>query len=490
MMNKGFMLKNAHFNYVPTYTGPGHSSVYTGTTPRVHGIIANEWYEKRSGGWMYCAGDSTVSAVGGSKEAGKISARNMLSTTITDELGQFYQNQSKIVGISIKDRGAALPAGHNSTGAFWYDDVTGTFMSSTYYLEALPGWVIDFNKLNLVNEYMSGVWDTTYPIDTYTESAEDDREGEVLVGGKTSPVFPYDLSEMSKNEKPTKLIKRTPFGNKLLKELAIAAVDGEKMGTDEITDFLAVSFSSTDYVGHDYGPYSKEIEDTYIKLDQELQDLLEYLDKKVGAYKYTVFLTADHAVAEIPAYLKSMDFPVDYFQDEMVKTEILETLNSKFGRTDLISSVSNHQVFLNKQAIRDSDIDETELKALIIDILSDTYGIAGAYDAGLLNGYSGSNKDIQMLAAGYNAHRSGDILFTFNSGWLGEYNKKEGGTTHGSHYTYDTHVPMIFYGMNIPMGSSMQYHPITDLAPTLSMLLNIKIPSGATGHPIEELFYP
>jgi predicted AlkP superfamily pyrophosphatase or phosphodiesterase len=487
LMNQGFMMKNAHFNYIPTKTGPGHTSVYTGTTPRVHGVIANDWYEKKSGGNMYCAGDSTVEAVGGSPSAGKISARNMLTTTITDELGQFFQNRSKIVGISIKDRGAALPAGHNPTGAYWYDGNTGEFMSSTYYMAELPGWVNEFNQAGWIDTYMSKPWETSYPIEEYTESADDDRRGERGLGGKESPTFPYDLPEMVKDGKASTLIRTTPFGNSLVKEMAVAAIKGESMGDDAITDFLAVSFSSTDYVGHAFGPYSKEIEDTYIKLDQDLEDLFKYLDEKVGLYKYNVFLTADHAVAEIPMHLQDQNYPVDYFSYGGLKKDLNELLQTRFGISGFISSLSNEQIFLNKELIDEQGLVDSDVKEIILNHLNSQYGLAAAYDSEFINSYSGTNHDILILAAGYNVQRSGDILLTLNPGWLTEGNKG-GGTTHGSHYTYDTHVPMLFYGMKINTGSSVKYHPITDIAPTLSMLLNIKLPSGATGHPIEEMF--
>jgi predicted AlkP superfamily pyrophosphatase or phosphodiesterase len=487
LMNQGFMMKNAHFNYIPTKTGPGHSSVYTGTTPRVHGVIANDWYEKSSGGNMYCAGDSTVEAVGGSPSAGKISARNMLTTTITDELGQFFQNRSKIVGISIKDRGAALPAGHNPTGAYWYDGKTGEFMSSTYYMKELPDWANDFNQAGWVKKYMSKPWETSYPIEEYTESADDDRRGERSLGGKESPTFPYNLPEMIKEGNATSLIRSTPFGNSLVKEMAVAAIKGESMGDDAITDFLAISFSSTDYVGHAFGPYSKEIEDTYIKLDQDLEDLFTCLDENVGLYKYNVFLTADHAVAEIPMHLQDQNYPVDYFSYGELKKDLNELLQTRFGVSGLIASLSNEQIFLNKELIDEQGLVDNDVKEIILNHLNSQYGLAAAYDSEFINSYSGTNQDVLMLAAGYNVQRSGDILLTLSPGWLSEGNKR-GGTTHGSHYTYDTHVPMLFYGMNINTGSSVKYHPITDIAPTLSMLLNIKLPSGATGHPIEEMF--
>ncbi|MFY0652725.1 MAG: alkaline phosphatase family protein [Cyclobacteriaceae bacterium] len=489
LMDKGFMMKNAHFNYIPTKTGPGHTSVYTGTTPRVHGVIGNDWYEKVNGGKMYCAGDSTAVAVGGSPSKGKISSRNMLTTTITDELGLFFQNRSKIVSMSLKDRGAALPAGHNPTGAFWYDSNTGNFMSSSYYVDELPAWLNEFNSKDLPTQYMSGIWETSYPIEEYTESSADDRGNERKYKSKDRPTFPYDLKEMVGDGKPSASLASTPYGNTILKDLAIAALQGEEMGQDEDTDFLAISFSSTDHIGHAFGPYSKEIEDTYVKLDEDLEELFKYLDETVGPYQYNVFLTADHAVADIPAHLSEQNYPVDYFPNGDFEKALNEVLTDEFGESNFISSISNEQIYLNKMAIKAASADIEKVKTTTLEVLNSTYGIASAYDAEYINNYSGSNYELKLLAAGYNAQRSGDILYIMNPGWLGEGNKNDG-TTHGSHYTYDTHVPMLFYGAKITTGSSVQYHPITDIAPTLSMLLNIKLPSGATGQPIEELFGP
>ncbi|MCV9385409.1 alkaline phosphatase PafA [Reichenbachiella ulvae] len=485
LMNQGYEFKNAHFNYVPTKTGPGHASVYTGTTPRVHGIIANDWYNKKSKEFLYCVEDQSANSIGGSAENGKISPVNLLSTTITDELTLFYQDRSKIIGMSIKDRGAVLPAGHHPDAAYWYDDETGEFMTSDYYKEDLPKWVKQFNKQKLVEKYMSGKWETLYPIEEYVESAEDDREMERdLIKGQPS-VFPYDLTS---SDKPYDLIKTTPWGNTILADFAKASIDGENLGQDEITDFLAVSFSSTDYAGHDFGPYSKEVQDMYVRLDRELESFFNTLDEKVGKGQWSVFLSADHAVAAIPVWMKQQDMPADYWNKKKLEMHLNETLKTKWKVEGLVESVSNDQIFLNHDLIKERGLVLKEIKADVMPILKQTPGIKAVYDADEIGNYWGGDYDLAMLSAGFNQLRSGDILFTIQSGWLSTYGKENKGTTHGTHYTYDTHVPMLFYGWGIKPGKSYRYHSITDIAPTISMLLNIGIPSGATGQPLYEIF--
>ncbi|MEO9802188.1 MAG: alkaline phosphatase PafA [Reichenbachiella sp.] len=487
LMSDGFVFKNAHFNYIPTYTGPGHASVYTGTTPRVHGIIANDWYDKFEKRERYCVEDREVSGVGGSGEVGQRSPKNLMASTITDELRLFYQNRSKVISVSIKDRGAILPGGHQSSGTYWYNEESGDFITSTFYRAQLPKWLLEFNKKQLPKTYMKKGWNTLHPIESYVESARDDRPYEVKELGGLPTVFPYDFKKVDKSANLNKLIKTTPHGNTLTVDLALAALEGEELGQDEITDFLAVSFSSPDYVGHAFGPYSKEIQDTYIRLDLELARLISTLDKNVGKDNWTMFLTADHAVAAIPAYLNELGQSTDYVKSSDHKKLILWEMENKFGTSDLIENVSNHQIFLNKKVMEEKQLDIAEVKEYLIPKMNELTGFNAVFDANNISNYGGNDLDVKLIAAGLNAHMSGDIVYTHQAGWLTEWHLKNGGTTHGSGYSYDTHVPMIFYGLGIKKGSTVNYHPITDIAPTISTLLDIKLPSGCTGQPATEL---
>ncbi len=488
LMTKGYFFKNAHYNYMPTATGPGHASIYTGTTPRMHGIIGNDWYDTEAGRLMYCVEDQSVSAIGGGKEFGAESPKNLLTTTITDELGLFFQGRSKIIGISIKDRSAILPAGHKPTGAYWTDMNNGKFMTSTYYMQELPNWVKDFNARKLPQQYLNEKWKTFFPIETYIESDKDNRPYEKPIAKGIEPVFPYNLKKLSKGlPNAFTMLADTPFGNTLIVEMALAAIENEKLGADDITDFLAISFSSTDKIGHKYGPYSKEIQDAYVRLDRDIERFLNALDKKVGIGNWTLFLTADHAVADIPHKMKEQGLPVDYWLDDEMDAKIIQAIEEKYKAPGLVKKIHYGQLYLNRKVINDNNLDIGLVKAYIIDYLNGIKGVSGAYDVTGLMASQGSYLETRIISAGLNSSRSGDIVFTMPPGWLHQSYKYRG-TGHGSQYSYDTHVPMLFYGKGIKAGVSVRYLPITSIAPTLSMLLNIKLPSGCTGQPILEIF--
>ncbi|WP_042249682.1 alkaline phosphatase family protein, partial [Jejuia pallidilutea] len=309
MMREGFNCKNNHFNYVPTYTGPGHASIYTGTTPKYHGIIGNNWYDKDIKKMVYCAGDTTVNSVGTAAASGLMSPHRMLTTTFADENRLFTQMRGKTIGVSIKDRGAILPAGHSANAAYWFQGgQEGNWISSTFYMDALPKWVNNFNNSKKAESYIKD-WNTFYDIETYTESGADLNNFEGKFKGKETATFPYNLKALSKKNGGFNILKTTPYGNSLTADFALAAIDGEGLGQDNITDVLTVSFSSTDYVGHKFGVNSKEIEDTYIRLDKDLERFFAALDEKVGKGEYVVFLTADHGAIDVPAYLQSAKIP-------------------------------------------------------------------------------------------------------------------------------------------------------------------------------------
>ncbi|MBL7857806.1 MAG: alkaline phosphatase family protein [Cyclobacteriaceae bacterium] len=491
LMNQGFMLKNAHYNYAPTVTGPGHASVYTGTTPAIHGIIGNDFYDKETRKTVNCVEDARYKPVGNAEGNGDVSPWRMLSSTISDELKLSTQKRSKVIGISIKDRGAVLPAGHTPNGAYWYDGKTGKFITSTYYMAKLPEWVEKFNKQNLADKYLSQEWKTYYPIDQYTESGPDESPYEGKLRGKDKPSFPYNLSELRKTNGNFELLTYTPFSNDYIMDMVKASLAGESLGQDEWTDFLAISFSATDYLGHLLGPNAVEVEDMYIRLDKNIEDLLTTLDTKVGAQNYTVFLTADHAVADVPQYLIDNKIPAGYYSERNVRANLEAYLLNFFPGREVIENMSNEQIFLRSGAFgndpRSSGIDLLIVTELITKYMMATRGVANVYSENTLRLANFGEAGLKgMVARGYNPKRSGDIIVVLEPGWFDATRIQ--GTTHGSPYSYDTHVPVIFFGKGIKQGSSVQYHPITDIAPTLSVLLKIKFPNGCTGQPIGELF--
>jgi predicted AlkP superfamily pyrophosphatase or phosphodiesterase len=484
LVNEGFFCRNTNFNYVPTYTGPGHASIYTGTTPAVHGIIANDWYDKTTGKNLYCAGDKNSIGVGTTANEGKRSPVNMLTSTITDELRISSNMKSKVIGVALKDRSSILPAGHIANAAYWYDGSIGGFITSTYYMKELPIWVQEFNKKELAKKYLSQPWNTLLPLEMYTESLPDDNKYEFVAKGESKPVFPHNLPELMKANGGLNLIRSTPFGNSLTKDFAIDVMKNENMGKSEATDFLAVSFSSPDYIGHAYGPNSVEQEDDYIRLDKDLAELLKFIDEQVGKNNALIFLTADHAAPEVPSYLIDLKIPAGYVAESKLLKNLKDHLLKSYGDT-LALSFENQQVFLNHAAIDNKKLELEKVQNEVAAFLINAEGVAEVLTATTLNNTSFTEGSRYLMQKGFNAKRSGDVLVNYLPGWVDGYSKT--GTTHGSPYSYDTHVPLIFYGWNIRQGSSAEQVYITDVAATLAMMLNIQFPNGCTGKPISFL---
>lgn len=484
IINEGFFYKNAHFNYVPTYTGPGHASIYTGTSPATHGIISNDWFVKETGKMTYCTDDDKVKSVGTDSKAGLMSPKNLLVTTIGDELKLSSNQRSKVFAISLKDRSSILPAGHSANGAFWFDGSNGKFISSTHYMTQLPTWVNDFNSQQLARQYLQKGWNTLYPIDTYMESIADKNNYEQAPNKKDTAIFPYEYSkQLEKNN--FEIIKATPYGNTITKDLALACLKSEQLGKGKQTDMLCVSFSSTDYVGHSYGPRSVEIEDVYLRLDKDLEDLLNYLNANIGKDNYVLFLTADHGACDVPAHLKDMKIPGGYIDEDELSKTVKTFCQSLYGDS-LVSMLVNQQLFLNESKMATMKLNKFAVEHTLANYLLSIKGVAEAYPSEVLkyeNFTDGTFK--YLIQKGYNHVRSGNVAFSYNPAWMEYHNK---GTTHGASYSYDTHVPVLFYGQGIPKGSSVNKINVVDIAPTISLMLHMSFPNGTTGKPLVEMF--
>lgn len=482
MMREGYNCKNNHFNYIPTYTGPGHTSIYTGTTPKYHGVIANNWYDKASKTMVYCAGDDSVNSIGTTSTSGQMSPHRMISTTFADENRLFTQMRGKTIGISIKDRGAILPAGHSANAAYWFHGKKeGVWISSSYYMQKLPKWVSNFNKSKAAKSYLK-TWNTIYDIDTYVESGSDLNAFEAGFKGKTTPTFPYNLDKLKKENGNYDILKSTPFGNSLTTDFALAAIEGEALGKDSVTDVLTISFSSTDYIGHNFGVNSKELEDTYIRLDKDLERLLKTLDKKVGNGEYVAFLTADHGAVHVPSYLQSVNIPAGYIYNNERKEKFQKFLENEFGTTDIVENISSNQVFINREKVNELNLQlEAVQEAIVLEQL--TYeNVYKAYTATTMHSVNFTNGIEALLQKGYNQKRSGDVLLVNAPNYIG-YRKT--GTSHGSGLNYDTHVPLLFFGTGVKHGETYKKTEITDIAPTISSLLGISFPNTTIGQPLE-----
>jgi len=485
LVNQGFTFRNHHFSYSPTYTAPGHASIFTGTTPLIHGIIANDWYDKALGRMIYNCYDSTVFSVGGVGYPGQMSPKNLMSSTIGDELKLFSNNRSKVIGISMKDRGAILPAGHHPDGAYWFDGKdNGKFITSTFYKRSLPQWVIDFNANKLPDFYLSQGWSLLKDVATYDESMQDNNPYESPFNGTLRPVFPYNLDSLRASNGNFDLIKATPHGNALSVDFAIASIVNEGLGLDNYTDLLALSFSSTDFVGHQFGPHARETQDVYLRLDLEIARLLKYLDSEIGIGNYTVFLTADHGGAPVPSLVNDQGWPNDYFNSAALIAELDSLIESKYGLDGAILNYSNEQIFLNEELIALNGLDLNKIEEELAKKAMSYKGVLAALSSGQVLTGNFNDSPLARIQAGFRPNLSGNVMLLFEPGWM-EYGRT--GTTHGMAYSYDTHVPLLFFGAKIKHGESYAPSRIRDIAPTVSALIQIPFPSGCTGTPLTQV---
>lgn len=480
LVNQGYYFRNAHYNYIPTYTGPGHCSIYTGATPRQHGIIGNDWYSRRDQRSVYCTSDSLVSTVGSDSKAGQMSPRKQLASTLGDELKMSTQQKAKVYAVGLKDRSAILPAGHAADAAFWLDDKTGNFVSSTWYLNELPAWLNTFNSKKPVQSYLEKGWNTLYPIETYSNSIEDLNPYEA-VPKKEKAVFPYEYRSFIEKSS-WGIVKATPMGNSLTKDLALACIREERLGKDAICDLMCISFSSTDYVGHSFGLRAIETEDIYLRLDKDLEELLNTLDKEVGAGNYVVFLTADHGAADVPQQLIDQQIPAGYISENYLGKQIRSFLQTNYGDSLLYTCISNEQVYLNEEKIKALKLNRDALESALAAFLTTLPGMAEAYSSGTLKNEGFPERDSRrLLQNGFNHQLSGNVAYTYQPAWLEHEGK---GTTHGAGYDYDTHVPLLFFGKGIKKGQSQSYVTITQIAPTVSELIFVNRPNACFSDPL------
>jgi predicted AlkP superfamily pyrophosphatase or phosphodiesterase len=483
LIGEGFSCDNALIPYTPTYTAPGHTCIYTGSVPAVHGIVGNNWYDKSRKVNVYCTEDSTVTTVGNAPDdAGKMSPENLWTTTITDELRLSNNFKSKVIGIALKDRGAILPAGHSANAAYWYDDKGGKWISSTYYMKQVPEWVNNFNSKDFAGTYMGKDWNTLLPIDQYDLSTPDNEPYENAISGETTVTFPHKLSSITTGKYNS--FRTTPFANTFTFDFAKQAIANEKLGTNSVPDFLTVSISSTDYVGHTFGPNSVEAEDTYLRLDKDIASFLDYLDQKAGKGNYLVFLTADHGAAHVPAFLAEHKIPGGAVSDAEIAKEINTAIETTLGFKNAVLSVQNYQVYLNFAEIEKQGKDRVAIVNTVINTLQQKPYIVNVFETSKLALAAIPEPQKEMMANGYNPKRSGDIQFTFKPGYFDGGSK---GTTHGLWNPYDAHIPLLFFGWNIQPGKTNRETHMTDISATLAALLQIQMPSGCVGKVITEI---
>lgn len=479
LLNEGYSCENTRIPYVPSVTAIGHSCIYTGSVPSIHGIAGNNFV--KDGVRVYCTDDASVEPVGTKNADCKMSPRNLWTTTLGDELRLATNGRSKVVGVALKDRASILPAGHNPNGAYWFDDEAGRFITSTYYMKALPAWVNAFNKEDNAAKYLTEKWSSLYPMDTYKESTEDKNDYEDGIKDGVEATLQLDLPKLYK-QYGYNIIRNTPFGNSLTLDFAKAAIEGERLGEDDETDLLAVSCSSTDYIGHQVGTNAVEIEDTYLRLDKALADFLGYLDTKVGRGNYLVFLSADHGAMNNVKYLQDRRINAGNWDTDSVRTSLNEFLASKYTSSDdLVKKVENYQVFFDIAAIKSKGLDYEDIKSAVVERLKEDKSVLYACDQERTAESSIPDDVKKRIINGYNRERSGGVQIILKPAY---YTHGYKGTDHGAWNPYDTHIPLVFMGWGVEHGSSTKPYYMTDIAPTIAALLHIQAPNGCVGQPI------
>ncbi len=489
LLEGGFSCENTHFNYVPTYTGPGHAAIYTGTTPSMNGIIGNDWWDPELRAKRYCTSDKRFRVVGGTAktapETGQHSPVALLSSTITDELRLSNNFRSKVAAVCLKDRGGILPAGHIPNACYWFDDAGGNWITSNYYPDSLglPQWVRDFNARRWPDSFLNKTWEMGH---TPTESfAKWDFTGSYgsLKGG-----FPHDFAE-ARAKGGYGVLRYTPYGNTLVTNFAIKTIEGMELGADEWPDFLCLSYSATDYCAHQFGIHAQETEDMYVRMDRELARFFDYLDRKFGKNNVLIFLTADHGGAETPVHLNKLRIPAGVFAESKLEDMLEKSLARSFGTSgNYIHAIENQQIWLNWDALADFDLKPEDVAAAIGDQIRALPGVYDVLTRQELELLPPEYPFVSELRRGIHPRRSGDILYVLDPAWHADdkYFGK-GGTTHGSQYAYDTHVPLIWYGWQVKPGETHKPVSITDIAPTLAAILRIMEPNATTGKVIEEV---
>jgi predicted AlkP superfamily pyrophosphatase or phosphodiesterase len=487
LTSDGALFTNANFDYVPTYTAPGHAAVFTGSVPAQNGIVGNTWFDREAGRVRIMVSDNsakTITNAGPTGEPGAPSPRVLIGTTIGDQLRLSNNFNSKVVAVSLKDRAAVLPGGQRPNGAYWFNNEIGQFVSSDYYFKQLPDWVKKFNTDSRPDKYFGAKWDRSLPIEMYSRAQ---AENLPLQRSPLGDKFPYVVTggEDKPGRKFYAAFEFSPFASEHVVSFARTAVEAESLGADQYTDLLAVSFSTPDLVGHFYGPDSQEVEDTYIKLDRVIADFLTYLDKRVGPGNTLVAVTGDHGVAPVPEYVKSLGLDADRLPGRSVIDAVKKALEERFGDDKLVLGFVNDQFYFDRNRIVEKKIIMSEVERVAGEAALSVSGVVNYFTrTQILDGRMPAGPVARRVVNGFHRARSGDLwiitrpFYFFTEGTLA--------TTHGSPYGYDTHVPVIFYGPGVKPGRYYTASSPSDVAPTLAALVGVESPSNSVGRVLAE----
>lgn len=489
LLNEGTYFQNASYQYMLTQTAPGYATISTGAEPSLHGITSDNWYLPLKNELIYCTKDISVNPVGGSYESGLHSPANLLVSTFTDELKMASGKQAKVFAVGLKENPVIFSAGHAADGAFWYDNTTGTWMSSTYYTDSLPGWVIDYNAMRYADSFLDNTWNLLRPVRDYSDCLPDSNKFEAGFNGIN--YFPYDLRKLSSkgrgsSGKDFSLLRETPFGNTFTTNFAIKLIEKESLGKDDVTDFLSICYTATDYIGHRFGPSSVEMADAIFRLDKDIENLLKYVTDSLGKRNVLIYFTSAHGISEIPGVLESNRIPSGYFRQNQALQLLRSYLNAVYGEGDWVKGYQEKQIFLNRTLIEDAKIPLEDVQKKVARFIVQFSGVASAYPYSVFEASDFGNGNMKRIINDFSPQRSGDVIVTLNSGWV----EKEDNyvASSNSPYEYDTHVPLIWYGWSINRATVNRKVNITDVAATLSSLCRIPLPNACSGEPMFELF--
>lgn len=489
LINEGTFFRNASFDFMLTQSAPGYSTIATGTEPTYHGITSDSWYLPLKNEFIYCTKDISVNPVGGSYESGLHSPVNLQASTFADELKMSTKNKAKVFSVGVKDFTAIFSAGHAADGAFWFDNTTGTWMSSSYYMSSLPLWVNDFNAMKNSESYLDAPWILSHPASDYSDCMPDSNKFETGFGGRN--YFPYDLKKLSqpgsrRSQRDYSLLRETPFADSYTTDFAIRLLENEALGMDDITDFLSICYSSTDYIGHRFGPSSVESADAILRLDKDIETLLNWLNDKIGKKNLLVYFTSAHGISEIPPIMESTRIPAGYFNKNQALQLLRTYLNATYGEGNWVKGYSERQIFLNRTLIEDAGIQLEDIQKKVARFLIQFTGIASAFPYSAFEANDYGNGHLRKIINSFSPLRSGDVIITLNPGWVEK--KDDQVTDNNSPYEYDSHVPLIWYGWTVNRATVMRKVNMTDIAATLSSLCKVPYPNSCTGEPMPELF--
>lgn len=489
LLNEGTFYRNAEYDYILTQSAPGFATISTGAEPAFHGITSDSWYLPLRNEQIYCTKDISVNPVGGSYESGLHSPANLVASTFSDELKMSTNRKAKVFAVGIKESAAILGAGHAADGAFWFDNVSGTWMTSSYYMQNLPSWVNDFNAARHPEKYLNSIWNLFKPVGYYSACLPDTNRHESGFGGIN--FFPYDLRKIAqkserKQDRDFSMLRETPFSDALTTQFVLRLIENEQLGKDEVTDYLSVCYSSTDYIGHRFGPSSVEMADAIFRIDYEIEMLLKSLNENIGKKNILVYFTSAHGVSEVPSVLESNRIPAGVFRQNQSLQLLRSYLNAVYGEGDWVKGYSEKQFFLNRTLIEDARIPLEEIQKKVARFVVQFSGVAAAYPISYFEANDFGNGNLKKILNNFSPQRSGDVIIVLNPGWI----ETESGyvTNHNSPYEYDIHVPLIWYGWTVDRLSVTRKVNITDIAPTLSTLCRIPFPNASTGEPMYELF--